>query len=224
MRRQAPCDLHRAIEGLAADGFVHQALAFGFTRTQCLTHENVHERGWRSDGARQPLSAASAGKETKLCLRQSDQVFAVFSDTKVARQGKLESASQGRAGNSGDYWFWHALAQSHGLVEESPIVGRVLWPLAAGSPQGLGDLDKRRNKKMTIEITGRASGDDDYTNIGVARESFQRFGQRVAHLSVEIDAFWAAQCNERNSIGYLCRQNIGVHLAPPSSSISLLRG
>src|SRR2546428_8812690 len=84
MRRQAPCDLHGAIEGLAADGFMHQALPFGFTRTECLTHENVHERGWHSDGARQPLSAARAGKETKLCLRQSDQVFAILSDTKIA--------------------------------------------------------------------------------------------------------------------------------------------
>src|SRR6266849_8134210 len=84
MRRQAPCDLYGAIEGFAADGFVHQALPFGFTRTECLTHENVHERGWHSDGARQPLSAARAGKETKLCLRQSDQVFAILSDAKIA--------------------------------------------------------------------------------------------------------------------------------------------
>jgi hypothetical protein len=111
---------------------------------------------------------------------------------KVASQGKLESASQGRARNSGDYGFWHALAQSHGLVEESPFVGRILGPLAAGSPQGLGDFDKRRNMKMTIEITGRSSGNYDYTNIRVSRESFQRFGQRVAHLGVEIDSLWAA--------------------------------
>lgn len=64
---------------------------------------------------------------------------------------------------------------------------------------------------MTIEITGRSSGHDDYTNMGVAREFFQLPGERVAHLSVEIDSFGAAQCNERNSIGYFCRQNIGVH-------------
>src|SRR6185369_8823525 len=103
----------------------------------------------------------------------------------------------------------------HGLVEESSIVGRILGPLAAGSPQGLGDLNKGRNMKMSIEITGRSSGHDDDTNVRVSRESFQRFGQRIAHLGVEIDSFGAAQCNERNSIGYLCRQNIGVHLAPP---------
>src|SRR5256885_15725214 len=62
MRRQAPCDLHGAIEGCAADAFVHQALPFGLTRTECLTHENVHERGWHSDDAWQPLRAAGTGK------------------------------------------------------------------------------------------------------------------------------------------------------------------
>src|SRR5437879_8180775 len=142
MRRQLPRDLHRAIESLAADCFVHQTLPFGVTRIECFSHENVHESGWHSDGARQPLRATGAGKEAKLCLWQPDQVFAIFSDTKVASQGELESASQSRAGNSGDHWIWHALAQSHGLVEESPIVGRVLGPLAAGSPQGLGNRAK----------------------------------------------------------------------------------
>src|SRR5258706_4855536 len=112
MRRQSPRYLYRAIESLAADCFVHQALPFGFTRIECFSHENVHESGWHSDGAGQPLSATGAGKKTKLCLRQSDQVFAVFSNTKVASQSELESASQGRAGNSGDYRLLHALAQS----------------------------------------------------------------------------------------------------------------
>src|SRR5580704_9735923 len=110
---------------------MHQPLPFGFARIERSSYENVHESGWHSDRARQPLSATGSGKETKLCLGQSDQILAVFSDTKVASQGKLEGASQGRAGNSGDYWFRHALTQSHGLVEESPIVGRVLGPLAA---------------------------------------------------------------------------------------------
>jgi hypothetical protein len=64
---------------------------------------------------------------------------------------------------------------------------------------------------MTIEITGRASGHDNHTNVRVARESVQLVGERVAHLSIEIDALWAAQCNDRNSIGHSCRQNIGVH-------------
>src|SRR5260370_17901163 len=172
VRSPSTRDLHRAIESLAADCFVHQALPFGFTRIECFSHEYVHQSSRHSNGARQPLGPTGTGKETNLCLRKSDQVFAVFSDTKVARQCKLESASQGRAGNSGDYWFWHALAQSHGLVEESPIVGRIFGPLAAGSPQGLGDLDKRGNIKITIEITGRTSGQHNYATIHVTLISF----------------------------------------------------
>src|SRR5882672_3467629 len=64
---------------------------------------------------------------------------------------------------------------------------------------------------MTIKITGRASSNDDNANVSVARASVQRLGERVAHLLVEIDAPCAAQCNDGNSIGYSCRQNIGVH-------------
>src|SRR5713101_2952921 len=111
MRRQAPRNLHCAIESLAADRFVHQPLLFGFTRIQWLTHKDVHECSWCSDGARQPLRAAGAGKETKLCLRQSDQVFTVLSDTKIANERELESAGQGRDGNSGDKWFRDDIAQ-----------------------------------------------------------------------------------------------------------------
>src|SRR5258707_15845856 len=64
---------------------------------------------------------------------------------------------------------------------------------------------------MTIEITGAAASNDDNANLSVARESRQCFGEHVAHLSIEIDALWAAQCNDRNSVGHFCRQNIGVH-------------
>src|SRR5437899_3252443 len=64
---------------------------------------------------------------------------------------------------------------------------------------------------MTIKITGRASSNDDYANTSVARELVQRLGERVAHLLVEIHAACAAQRNHRNSIGYFCCQNIGVH-------------
>src|SRR5437773_5490530 len=64
---------------------------------------------------------------------------------------------------------------------------------------------------MTNKITGGAASHDDNANLSVARESVQRLGERVAHLLVEIDAPCAAQCNDRNSIGYSCRQNIGVH-------------
>src|SRR5258708_14021843 len=71
-----------------------------------------------------------AGKETKLCLRQSDQVVAILSDTKIAGERELESTGQGCAGNGGDYRFWHALAQRDRLVQESPILGRPPGPLA----------------------------------------------------------------------------------------------
>src|SRR5712664_2486865 len=64
---------------------------------------------------------------------------------------------------------------------------------------------------MPIKITGRASSNEDNANVSVARASVQRLGERVAHLLVEIDAPCAAQRNDRNSVGYSCRQNIGVH-------------
>src|SRR5258708_18073194 len=64
---------------------------------------------------------------------------------------------------------------------------------------------------MTNKITGCAASHDDNANISVARESVQRLGERVAHLLVETDAPCAAERNDRNSIGYSCRQNIGVH-------------
>jgi hypothetical protein len=64
---------------------------------------------------------------------------------------------------------------------------------------------------MTNKISGCAACHDDNANIGIAGESLQRLGERVAHLLVEIDALCAAQCNDGNSIGYSCRQNIGVH-------------
>src|SRR2546426_12797394 len=83
------------------------------------------------------------------------------------------------------------LAQRHGFIEESAVVGGVLGPLATGSAQGFRDLDKRMDIKMTIEITGCAASHDDNANVGVARESVQRFGERVAHLRVEVDAFCA---------------------------------
>src|SRR5262249_15343576 len=157
------------------------------------------------------LRAAGAGKESKVRLRQSDQVVTILSDTKITGQRELESTGQACAGNGGDDWFCHALAQRHGLVEESPIVGRGLGPLATGSTQGLCEADKRSDGKMTNKIPGCAASHDDNANVRVARASVQRLGERVAHLLVEIDAPGAAQCNDRNAIGYSCRQNIGVH-------------
>src|SRR6267142_1274396 len=173
--------------------------------------------------ARQPLRAASAGNESKVRLQESDQVVSILSDTKIAGERKLESTGQGCAGNGGDYRFWHALAQRDRLVQEPPIVGRVLGPLAAGRAQGLCEADKRSDGIMTNKITGCAASHDDNTNAGIARESVQRRGERVPHLLVEIDASCAAQCNDRNSIGYSCCQNIGVH-RPPLYIMSLQNG
>jgi hypothetical protein len=94
IRRQAPRNIHCAIESLAADRFVHQPFPFGFTRIQWLTHEDVHECSWRSDGARHPLRAAGTGKETKVCLRQPDQVVAILRNTKIARERELEAPAR----------------------------------------------------------------------------------------------------------------------------------
>jgi hypothetical protein len=84
-------------------------------------------------------------------------------------------------------------------------------PLPARISQGLCEADKHSDGEMTNKIAGRAAGQDDNANVGVARESLQRLGERVAHLRVEEDALCAPQCNDRYSIGYSCRQNIGVH-------------
>src|SRR2546426_10359245 len=102
---------------------------------------------------------------------------------------------------------------SHNAIalSKNPIIGRVLGPLATGSTQGLREADQHTDVKMTIKITRRASSNDDNANGSVACKSVQRLGERIAHLRVEIDAPCAAQCNDRNSIGYFCRQNIGVH-------------
>jgi hypothetical protein len=64
---------------------------------------------------------------------------------------------------------------------------------------------------MTNKVTGCAASHDDNANLSVARESVQRLGERDAHLVIHVDAPCAAQCNDRNSISYSCRQNIGVH-------------
>ena len=77
---------------------MHQPLPFGFAWSEGNTHEDVHERGWRSDGAWQPLRAASAGNESKVRLQESDQVVTILSDTKIARERELESTGQGCAG------------------------------------------------------------------------------------------------------------------------------
>src|ERR1700746_1213931 len=197
---------------------MHQPLPFGFTWSEGIAHEDVHERGRRSDSAWQPLRASSAGSESKVRLQESDQVVTLLSDTKIAGERELESTGQGCAGNGGDYRFWHALAQRDRLVQEPPIVGRVFGPLATGGTQGLREADKRSDGIMTNKITRAPASHDDNANVGIARKSVQRRGERVPHLLVEIDASCAPQCNDRNSIGYSCRKNIGVHRVFPRSN------
>ena len=155
----------------------------------------MHERGWHSDDAREPLRSAGAGHETKLCLRKPDQIVPILSDTKIAGERELERTGEGGAGNGGDDRLWHALAQRHGFIEESAVISGVVGPLAAGSAQGLCNFDKRWDAKMTSEVTGSTTGHDDNPNGGVAREFVQRSSERVAHFSVEIDAPRAAQSN-----------------------------
>ena len=125
------CNLHRAVESLAVDGLVHEAPSFRFMRREGHSHEDVHERSRGSDGSRQPLRAAGAGKESNHRFRRSDLVVAILGDAKVAGEREFESAGQAGAGNGGDDRFRHALAQSHGLVEEPAVVGSVVGPLAA---------------------------------------------------------------------------------------------
>src|SRR5262249_3266197 len=138
-----------------------------------------HERGCRSDGAWQPLRAAGAGKESKVRLRQSDQVVAILGDTKIAGERELESAGQACAGNGSDYRFGHALAQRHSLVEESSIVGRVLGPLAPGIAQRLREADERRDGKMTNKIAGGTASHDD----NAKRYAEQFAGRRPRYLT-----------------------------------------
>src|SRR5260370_10296841 len=125
------------IDSLPVDSYVHEALAFGFTRRKGDAHENMHECGCRSNGAWQSLRAAGAGKQSEVHLRQSQQVVPVLSDTKIASQRELESTRQGRAGYGGDHRLRHRLKQRRHLVEESPPVPPVLLPLATGRPEGL---------------------------------------------------------------------------------------
>jgi hypothetical protein len=66
---EVTCNFHGAIESLAVDGLVYQAFAFSITRREGRAHEDVHERGGRSDGSRQPLSADGAGKKSEGRLR-----------------------------------------------------------------------------------------------------------------------------------------------------------
>src|SRR5260370_24354282 len=118
MCRKQLCNLHRAIDGLAADSFVYQVLSFGVARIERLPHKDVHKCRCRSDSARQPLCAAGALQETEFCLGQTDQIVAVFSNPKVASESELEGAGYGCSGNGGRDRLWHALAQRPRFLRE----------------------------------------------------------------------------------------------------------
>src|SRR6266404_2594251 len=163
-----------------------------------------------------PFLSASrgvSGSPMRMCMSAAGvpMVRGSLCDTKIAGEREFESTGQGCARNGGDHRFWDALAQRDRLVQGPRIVGGVLGPLATGGAQGLCEADERSDGIMTNKITGCAASHDHNANLGVARESVQRRGERVPHLLVEVNALGAAQCNDRNPIGYSCRQNIGVH-------------
>src|SRR5260370_18492923 len=99
MRAEAFFNFHRAIDGLAADGFVHKALLFGVTRSERPPHKDVHEgRRW-PDGAGQPLWTARTGQKTEFGLGQTDQIVSGLSDAKVTRKRELEGPGESSPGN-----------------------------------------------------------------------------------------------------------------------------
>src|SRR5690349_12992747 len=211
-----PGNLHRAIESWAADGFVYQPSPFGFTGRHGHAHEDVHQRGWRSDGARQPLRAARTRAESKVGLREANLVVAILGDAQIAGERQFECAGQARARNSGNDWFGHALAHRDGPVDESR-----LGPLATGRAYRLREADEFRYRIMPNEQTGRRARHDDDPNVSVASALVQRLEERVACLLVDIDAFCAADGNDGDSVDYSCSQNVGVHRAPQLENASL---
>src|SRR6266849_6718511 len=211
-----PGNLHRAIESLAADGFVYQPLPFGFTWRDGQAHEDVHERSWRSDGAWQPLCAAGTREESEVRLREANLVVPILSDAKIAGERQFECTGQARARNGSNDGFGHALAHRDGPVNESR-----LGPLETGSAHRLREADEFRYRIMTNKRTGRSACHDDDANVSVASALVQRLKERVARLLVDIDAFCAAEGNDGDSIDYSRCQNVGVHRAPQLENPSL---
>src|SRR6202521_5020394 len=211
-----PGNLYRAIEILAADGFVYQPPPFGFTWRDGHAHEDVHERGWHADGAWQPLRAAGTGEKSKVRLREANVVVAVLGDAHIAGKGQFECTGQARARNGGNDWFGHALAHRDGAVNESG-----LGPLATGRAHRLREADEFRYRIVTNKRTGRSACHDDDANVSVASALVQRLTERVARLLVDIDASCAAEGHDGDSVDYSCCQHVGVHRAPQLESPSL---
>src|SRR6266852_541903 len=211
-----PSNFHRAIESLAADGFVYQPLPFGLTWRDRHAHEDVHERGWHADGAWQPLRAAGTGDKAKVRLREANLVVAVLGDAHIARERQFECTGQARTRNGGNDWFGHALAHRNGPVNESR-----LGPLATGRAHRLSDANEFGYRIVTNKRTGRSACHDDDANVRVASALAQCLKEGVARLLVDIDASFSAERNDRNSIDDSCCQNVGVHRAPQLESLSL---
>src|SRR5258706_3793706 len=211
-----PGNLHRAIESVAGHGFVYQPSPFGFTWRDGHAHEDVHERGWHADGARQPLRAARTRAESKVRLWEANLVVAVLGDAQIAGERQFECAGQARARNGSDDWLGHALAHRDGPVNESR-----LWPLATGRAHRLREANEFWYRIVTNKRTGRSACHDDDANIGVASALVERLEERVARLLVDIDASCAAERDDGDSIDYSCCQNVGVHRAPQLESLSL---
>src|SRR6266481_4576446 len=191
MRAEPFCNFHRAIDGLAADGFVHKALLFGVTRIERPPHKDVHEGRRRSDDTWQPLCATGAGQQTEFGLGQTDQIVTVLSDAKVTRKRELEGPGKSSPGNRSDDRLGHGFAQRHCLVEESVVVGCVVRPLPPGGAHGFGEFDKGGDAEMTVEIARSAAGHDHNADVRIACEFLQILRERIAHFGVEIHPFRA---------------------------------
>ena len=191
MRAEPFCDLHRTIDGLATDGFVNKTLLFGVTRIERPPHKDVHEGRRRSDRAGQPLCSTGSRQEAEFGLGQTDQIVAVLSDANVARKRELEGPGKSGPGNRGDDRLRHGLAQRHGLVEESAMVGCVVRPLAPRGAHGLREFDKGGNAEVTVEISRSAACHDHHADVRIACEFLQILRERVAHFGVEIHALRA---------------------------------
>ena len=152
---------------------MNKTLLFGIARTGRPPHKDVDEGRRRSDRARQSLCATGAGQQAQFGLGQTDQIVAILSDANVARERELECPGKSGPRNRGDDRLGRRLAQRHGLVEESAIVGCVVRPFSPGGAHGLHEFDKGWNTEMTVKISGSAARHDYEVDVGIAREFLQ---------------------------------------------------